>query len=70
MVLSAAMMLDWLAERSGNRACADAAALLDAAVARGFAEARLRPQELGGEQGTRAYTDALLALLEDTPIPG
>jgi 3-isopropylmalate dehydrogenase len=65
--LSAALMLDWLAQRSGNAAMADAAALLEAAVDRAFAARALRPMEFGGDQGliaaTRAVNDSLDTLI-------
>ncbi len=65
--LSAALMLDWLAQRSGNAAMADAAALLESAVEAAFAARALRPMEFGGDQGllaaTRAVNDSLDALI-------
>jgi 3-isopropylmalate dehydrogenase len=64
-VLSAALMLDYLAERAGLDAPARAAALIEAAVARGFAENRLRPMEFGGDQGTRALTADLIGLVRE-----
>ncbi len=61
--LSAALMLDWLAERSGNAALAQAAVVLEAAIDSAFAEGLLRPMEFGGDQGliaaTRAVSDSL-----------
>jgi len=61
--LSAAMMLDWLAERSGNEALARAAGKLERAVDAVFASGRLRPFELGGKDGTAAIRDAVLSNL-------
>jgi len=61
--LSAAMMLDWLAERSGNEALAQAAGKLERAVDAVFASGRLRPFELGGKDGTAAIRDAVLSNL-------
>lgn len=63
MVLSAAMMLDWLAERSGNEALAQAAFKLERAVDAVFATGRVRPFELGGKDGTAAIRDAVLSHL-------
>jgi 3-isopropylmalate dehydrogenase len=57
--LSAAMMLDWLADRSGNEALAKAAGRLERAVDAVFASGRLRPFELGGKDGTAAIRDAV-----------
>lgn len=62
-LLSAAMMLDWLAERSGNEALAKAAARLERAVDAVFASGRMRPFELGGKDGTAAIRDAVLSNL-------
>ena len=53
-LLSAAMMLDWLGERHGLPRMNEAAALLEQAVDRGFATARVRPMEFGGDQGLKA----------------
>ena len=61
--LSAAMMLDWLAERSGNEALAQAAGKLERAVDTVYASDRLRPWELGGTDGTVAIRDAVLSNL-------
>lgn len=61
--LSAAMMLDWLAERSANGALADAARRIERAVAEVFASASALPVELGGKAGTRALRDAVLSNL-------
>ncbi|MEM8730832.1 MAG: isocitrate/isopropylmalate family dehydrogenase [Pseudomonadota bacterium] len=63
-ILSGALMLDYLADKSGGEAYADAAELINAAVYRGFAEGRLRPMEFGGDMGTRAVTRDLLDLLD------
>jgi 3-isopropylmalate dehydrogenase len=64
-ILSGALMLDYLADRSGHRVYADAAELIDAAVQRGFEAGRLRPMEFGGDQGTVALTRELIALVEE-----
>jgi len=61
--LSAAMMLDWLADRSGNDALAQAAGKLERAVDAVFANGRMRPFELGGRDGTAAIRDAVLSNL-------
>lgn len=59
-ILSAGLMLDYLAEQSGKEAYADAAMLIDGAVARGFAANDLRPMEFGGDMGTIAMTNAVI----------
>ncbi|WP_424988287.1 isocitrate/isopropylmalate dehydrogenase family protein [Microbulbifer sp. S227A] len=66
-ILSGALMLDYLAEKSGEAVYASAAALIEGAVEAGFEANRLRPMEFGGDMGTRAVTDELLTLIaEDT----
>jgi 3-isopropylmalate dehydrogenase len=61
--LSAAMMLDWLAERSGNDALARAARRIEQAVDQVFASAKATPFEFGGTAGTAALRDAVLSNL-------
>ena len=63
MILSAAMMLDWLAERHDHSAAADAAQRIEAAIDETFA-AGLKPCELGGRDGTREIARAVIAALE------
>ncbi len=63
-ILSGAMMLDYLADRSGVNAPARAADLINSAIDRGFAANRMRPMEFGGDQGTRALTRELLDLMQ------
>ena len=59
MILSAAMMLDWLADRHGHDGAARAARTIEHAVDRAFA-AGLRPCEFGGNDGTAAIAAAVL----------
>ena len=66
-VLSGALMLDYLADRSDAPAPAAAARMIEAAVAAGFAAHRIRPMELGGDQGTAALTAELLVLIGEAP---
>jgi 3-isopropylmalate dehydrogenase len=63
MILSAAMMLDWLAERHADPRLAAAAQRLERAVDAAFASGKLLPFELGGHTGTAAIRDAVLANL-------
>jgi 3-isopropylmalate dehydrogenase len=60
MLLSCAMMLDWLGERHGDAAATEAGRRLDAAVLRAYAERRVKPFEFGGANGTAAITRAVL----------
>jgi 3-isopropylmalate dehydrogenase len=62
-ILSAAMMLDWLAERSGNQALGQAARRIEKAVDVIFQSQKLRPFEFGGSAGTQAIRDAVLSNL-------
>ena len=62
-IQSAAMMLDWLAERHRVEACAEAGRRIDAAVAAVLAAGRPRPPDLGGEDGTEAVTRAVIDAL-------
>ncbi len=59
-ILSGAMMLGYLAEKSGDARLEDAAGLIEAAVDAGFADNALRPMEFGGDMGTDAVTAELL----------
>src|SRR5882762_2696986 len=53
MILSAALMLDWLADRHGHEGAAQAARAIEGAVDRAFAGG-LRACEFGGRDGTAA----------------
>jgi 3-isopropylmalate dehydrogenase len=63
MILSAALMLDWLAERHGHAGAAAAARTIEHAVDRAFA-AGLEPCEFGGRDGTPAIAGAVLRALD------
>jgi 3-isopropylmalate dehydrogenase len=62
--LSAALMLDWLAERLAAPALAEAGQRLEAAVLAAFAAGELRPHELGGQAGTKEIHAAVAAALK------
>ncbi len=62
-ILSGALMLDYLAEKTGSEAMGEAAGKIEAAVEAGFAANRIRPCEFGGDMGTRAVTDEVVAQL-------
>jgi 3-isopropylmalate dehydrogenase len=59
MFLSAAMMLEWLADRHDDAACARAAHRIRAAVDRVFASRSVLPIELGGSDTTKDVTAAI-----------
>ncbi len=61
MILSAAMMLDWLSERQGDSRLADGASLIEKAVEDVFAEGQIRPMEHGGPHGSREVANAIAA---------
>ncbi|GJL82372.1 MAG: 3-isopropylmalate dehydrogenase [marine bacterium B5-7] len=63
-ILSGVLMLDYLAERSGEAVFADAAKLIDSSVNAGFSAGRLRPIEFGGDQGTRTLTRELVDIVQ------
>ena len=63
MLLSVAMLLDWLAERHERSDLAAAADRITAAVDRTLSNPATRTADLGGSLGTRAFTDAVVAAL-------
>jgi 3-isopropylmalate dehydrogenase len=63
MILSAAMMLDWLHERHGDPAAGRAAHRIDAAVARVLAAGTPRTPDLGGRSTTTDVGDAVASAL-------
>jgi 3-isopropylmalate dehydrogenase len=63
MILSGAMMLDWLGEKHGHAAAHQAAELVRAAVDLAFVEG-LKPYEYGGSDGTAEITRRILAALD------
>lgn len=63
MLLSAALMLDWLAERHADARLAQAARALELAVDDAYRDGTLRPFETGGEHGTAAIRDRVLETL-------
>ena len=62
-ILSGALMLDYLGEKTGQAGLSDAAQLIENAVEKGFEANDLRPMEFGGDMGTRAVTETLLGYL-------
>ena len=68
MILSGAMMLEWLGERHKVDACAAAAARLRHAVEDAFAEGDLVTPENGGRAGTADVAARIRARLERRPV--
>jgi 3-isopropylmalate dehydrogenase len=62
MILSAAMMLDWLADKHGLESAAEAGERIERAVDQAYAGG-LRPMEFGGSNGTADIARAVLAAL-------
>jgi 3-isopropylmalate dehydrogenase len=62
MILSAAMMLDWLADRHDHPPAAEAARRIERAVDAAYASGT-RPMEFGGRDGTDAIAKAVMGAL-------
>jgi 3-isopropylmalate dehydrogenase len=59
MILSAAMMLDWLGEKHNDPATAEAGKRIEAAVAQVLKEGKTLTADFGGTAGTRAVGEAV-----------
>src|ERR1700742_738234 len=62
MILSAAMMLDWLADKHDHQPAADAALRIERAVDKAYASG-IKPMEYGGKDGTDAVASAVMKAL-------
>jgi 3-isopropylmalate dehydrogenase len=62
MILSAAMMLDWLADKHGLESAAEAGETIERAVDKAYAGG-IKPTEFGGSNGTADIAKAVLAAL-------
>ena len=62
MILSAAMMLDWLADKHGLESAAEAGERIERAVDKAYAGG-IKPMEFGGSNGTADIAKAVLAAL-------
>lgn len=62
MILSAAMMLEWLGERHNDERATRAAQAIQAAVESALSQGPL-PRDLGGAAGTREFIDHVIAAL-------
>jgi 3-isopropylmalate dehydrogenase len=63
LILSAAMLLEWLAEKRKLQNCAQAADAISRAVDNVLADPKRRTADLGGPLGTRAFGEAVVAQL-------
>jgi 3-isopropylmalate dehydrogenase len=62
MILSAAMMLDWLADKHGIEGAAEAGEKIEQAVDKAYAGG-IKPMEFGGRDGTADIAKAVLEAL-------
>jgi 3-isopropylmalate dehydrogenase len=62
MILSAAMMLDWLADTHDHAPAAEAALRIERAVDKAYASG-IKPMEYGGQDGTAAISNAVVTAL-------
>ncbi|MHB8667811.1 MAG: isocitrate/isopropylmalate dehydrogenase family protein, partial [Burkholderiales bacterium] len=67
MILSAALMLEWLGETQGVPAAGAEAARLSQAVDTAFASGGIQSMELGGKDGTQAITAAVIDAIARAP---
>ncbi len=65
MILSASMMLEWLAERHQDQAAGQAAALIERAVSRVLRAGRTVTRDLGGTASTADVGQAVIGAIED-----
>jgi 3-isopropylmalate dehydrogenase len=63
MLLSAAMMLEWLSERSDCRPSHRAAKALENAIETAFDSGSIRPCEFGGNDGVAEYTRKIVDMI-------
>jgi 3-isopropylmalate dehydrogenase len=63
-IVSARMMLEWLADRKDDAQLRDAASAIEAAVERTLRDPRNHTADIGGKAGTKAVGDAVVAALE------
>jgi isocitrate/isopropylmalate dehydrogenase len=64
LILSAAMLLDWIAEKRNLKSCGKAASAITATVDRVLADPKKRTADLGGKVGTKAFGEAVAAALK------
>ena len=64
MILSVAMLANWIGDHHKNQAFRDAGAAMHAAVEATLANPETRTRDIGGRIGTQAFTQAVLAALQ------
>ncbi len=65
MILSVAMLLDWIGAKRNNKAFADAGKAIHAAVESVLANPETRTADIGGKIGTQAFSQAVLAAISN-----
>lgn len=70
MILSAAMMLDWLGMKHSDMTLIDGARAIERAVELAFANGQIRPFEFGGGSGTAQVLQAVLSHLPSPRTTG
>jgi len=66
MILSAAMMLDWLGRRHDEDRCREAARLIEGAVDRAYGADGVRSPDIGGRDGTAAVAQAVIQAMSSS----
>ncbi|MFN0263087.1 isocitrate/isopropylmalate dehydrogenase family protein [Tepidamorphus sp. 3E244] len=64
MMLSGAMMLEWLGERHGEASASEAGALVRRGIDAAFGSGALRPFEMGGDAGTGRIASEVLEAIQ------
>jgi isocitrate/isopropylmalate dehydrogenase len=64
LILSAAMLLEWLGRRHNNAACTKAARKIDAAVDAALKDPATRTADMGGKLGTQAFAKVVAGRLD------
>lgn len=68
MILSAAMLLEWLGMRNGKPAYLDACRTMHAAVDAALSDADIRTADLGGRGNTRGVAEAVAGFVRDEKL--
>ena len=63
LILSAAMLLEWIGEKKNRGACTEAGKAIDHAIDKVLEKPETRTADLGGKLGTRAFGEAVAAAL-------
>ena len=63
LILSAAMLLEWIGEKKNRSACTQAGKAIDHAIDKVLEKPETRTADLGGKLGTRAFAGAVAAAL-------